>query len=100
MDKKCQQCRWEIQVLDSSKAYFQEVIALVNQGKKLHAIQKIHQNTDIGLANAKGVLLHWHQHYGHCVRCDYTELREAYTECPNCCAFNYNIKVPGAGNDD
>lgn len=87
-------------MLDSSKAYFQEVIALVNQGKKLHAIQKIHQNTDIGLANAKGVLLHWHQHYGHCVRCNYTELREAYTECPNCCAFNYNIKVPGAGNDD
>ena len=91
--KKCKRCNWEIIELKFTEEQLLEIRALLIQGLKLNAIQKINQYFKIGLADAKGFVLHLNKEYGKCIRCDFNDLKEEYPECPKCNAFNYNLKT-------
>ncbi len=95
MNKHCKRCGWEIVDLNLLKEHQVEVLGQIQSGQKMRAIQTIYNKLNIGLADSKAVVLHLNAEYGQCVNCDFSELDQEAMECPECSAFNYNLKIEG-----
>ena len=93
MEEKCPRCNWTIVQLNLSEEQKRAVAGILKQDAKLHAVKYLRENTTLSLTDSKGAMMHWHKTYGQCVRCKHTELTEEYINCPQCNAFNYNLKI-------
>lgn len=56
----------------------------------LYAVKYIKDNYNLSLRDAKYVVTHINEIYGHCNRCSFDELDKEYMACPECGALNFN----------
>jgi hypothetical protein len=93
MTANCKKCGWQVEKVDLSEETALEIWGLVIQEAKLFAVKKLREEFGFDHNKAKGITAHFNPEYGKCHTCNYSELDREYIECPNCKAFNYNLKV-------
>ena len=93
MNNICSRCNWEIVALSLSDEQKNEILELLTQGLNLLAIQKVREEMQLSLIQAKGIFQHLNSEYGCCIRCNFKNLTKENMECPKCKAFNYNLRT-------
>lgn len=96
----CKQCKSEIPELRFSEDQRLEIWGLVIQNFKLFAIEKIRDEFQLSLEDAKVIIAHLNKDFGKCHNCNYDGLDEENIECPKCKSFNYNLKIETSFNKE
>lgn len=91
MQVKCKNClpKEGIELPDFTQSEKNKLIALIIQSP-IRSAKFIVENFNLSLRDAKYIITHVNIRYGHCHRCDFQKLDEAYVNCPTCGALNFN----------
>ncbi len=95
----CKKCNNDIKKLNFQEEFHLEIWAMLRQGLKLFAIQRLVDEYKLSHKEAKTVIAHYND-YGKCHRCNYNHLDKEYINCPQCNAFNYNLKPKTSFNTE
>ncbi len=68
-------------------------LILLAASTPLKAIKCLMFDFKLNLFEAKYVITHLNKTYGHCNRCSFQKLDEAYINCPKCGSLNFNWKM-------
>lgn len=79
--------------LDFTEEQISWIGQMLAQDQKLFLVKRMMEELGFSHADAKGIVMHVNREFGKCHRCNLTDLKEAYTECPKCKSFNYNFKI-------
>ena len=92
--KVCKRCSNEIPDLRLVEEARLKLYGLVYQDLKLFAVKELMDENQFSHREAKVIVDHMNQKFGKCERCDYSSLDKENSDCPECGAFNYNMKRP------
>jgi len=85
----CKRCKFELKIPN-----FTEEEKLTIWGlSSIVRIKKIMDLSKLDKREAKGLMVHINKKYGHCHRCNKTDLVGENVECPKCKTFNLNWKI-------
>lgn len=89
----CKRCNNIIPTLNFSEEQLSEIFYLVSQDLKLEGVKKMMNVFKVSHKDAKLIMDHFNYPFGHCMRCNNTNLDKENMECPKCKSFNYNLKI-------
>jgi len=88
--KYCKRCHSELKIPNLSKLKKVELRKLEKENLPLQALKKLRTEHELTLREAKVLIVHINENYGHCIRCNFNELVKENIDCPKCKAFNLN----------
>ncbi len=94
MKINCKKCNNEIKKLEFNEQVKLDLYILMQNDLKIFAVKKLVDEFKISEIEAKTIIQHLNNNYGKCVECEFDKLKNEFTECPNCNAFNFNLNEP------
>jgi hypothetical protein len=93
MTINCKKCKKELNKLGFTEERKLHLYVLMQSKLKLFAKKNIIDEYMLTEFEAETIVDHLNN-YGKCLECDFDKLENEYAECPNCNAFNFNLKEP------
>ncbi|MFC5873480.1 hypothetical protein SAMN05443633_101579 [Chryseobacterium arachidis] len=93
MKINCKNCERQLIKLNFTEEQKLHFYILMQNRLKLFAKNKIIDEHMLSENEADAIIDHLNK-YGRCIECKFDDLNHEYVECPNCQAFNFNLKEP------
>ena len=94
MTRICKKCNNSIIELSLSEEQKLDLWSSISQGLHVVAAKVLMDLNGLNSEDANIIIAHLNKEYGKCCNCDFDQLDDENIECPECGAFNYNLRWP------